>query len=478
MKITDNILLLCFPLLLVSHTVPGQNAGTAGSGGPGSPDAVLELTLDDCRQMAIQNNTAVLNAGLDVAAAKARKQEAVAEYFPTVSVNALAFYAFDPLLEIGVTDILGKSDFSSGLENILSSYAAQYGFSPYYSTLKKGVTASVSVVQPLFAGGRIVTGNRMARIGLESASLQQEISLRETSESVESAYWQIVSLEDKLSCLADVNTLLDTIYRDALSASGAGLALETDLLQVRLKINETRSQEISLKNGIRLAKMSFFNSIGLEYNPYRTFGRDSLPDIDDIRLVDDIGDLLSPDNYYVPAEDVAGEQEESRLLDMSVEAKRLEKRMAVGETLPQIAVGASYGYNNVIDKGSMNGLVFGMVQIPISDWGKTARKVQRLDAQMQKAENDRLYLQRQIVLQINKLWLDLTAAWEKYQVSLESLGMAETLLSQMRDQYSAGMVPVSDLLQAQTQVAGAESALLDSRIAYRTALQAYLDRTE
>ena len=221
MKITDNILLLCFPLLLVSHTVPGQNAGTAGSGGPGSPDAVLELTLDDCRQMAMQNNTAVLNAGLDVAAAKARKQEAVAEYFPTVSVNALAFYAFDPLLEIGVTDILGKSDFSSSLENILSSYAAQYGFSPYYSTLKKGVTASVSVVQPLFAGGRIVTGNRMARIGLESASLQQEIKLRETSESVESAYWQIVSLEDKLACLADVNTLLDTIYRDALSASGA-----------------------------------------------------------------------------------------------------------------------------------------------------------------------------------------------------------------------------------------------------------------
>ena len=178
------------------------------------------------------------------------------------------------------------------------------------------------------------------------------------------------------------------------------------------------------------------------------------------------------------AEDVAAGLEETKLLDLAVESKRLEKRMALGEALPQIGVGVTYGYNNVIDKGSMNGLVFGMVQIPLSDWGKTARKMQRLDAQMQKAENDRLYLQRQLVLQIHKLWLDLTASWEKLQVSEENADMAEALMTRMHDQYSAGMVAVADLLQAQTQFAQAESDLLDSRIEYRTALQAYLDRTE
>ena len=47
---------------------------------------------------------------------------------------------------------------------------------------------------------------------------------------------------------------------------------------------------------------------------------------------------------------------------------------------------------------------------------------------------------------------------------------------QMRDQYHAGLVPVSDLLEAQTSASQAESGLLDSRIAYRTALQAYLDK--
>lgn len=437
---------------------------------------VVCLTLEQCQELALQNNTAVLNAGLDVVAARAQKQEAVAGYFPKVSVTAMAFYAFDPLLELGLTDILGDTPFVRGLNNTLEGMAQQYGFSTIYSTLKKGVTANVSVIQPVFAGGRIITGNKMARLGLDAAALKQEIQLRNTSEDVETAYWQIVSLEDKLECLQETKVLLDTLYRDVLSASSAGLVLETDLLQVRLKMNELKSGEVKLKNGLRLAKMNFFNSIGVEYDPYTTFSASSAPRLDDIVLTDDLSDMESPDRYYRPAEEVAAEQEETRLLDISVEASRLEKRMAIGEALPQIAVGATYGYNNVIDKGSMNGLVFGMVQIPLSDWGKTARKVQRLDAQMQKAGNERILLQKQLVLQIDKLWLDLTAAWEQLKVSEENRDMAETLLVQMRDQYHAGLVPVSDLLEAQTSASQAESGLLDSRIAYRTALQAYLDK--
>ena len=74
--------------------------------------------------------------------------------------------------------------------------------------------------------------------------------------------------------------------------------------------------------------------------------------------------------------------------------------------------------------------------------------------------------------------MDLTASWEQLQVSMENTDMAETLLAQMRDQYSAGMVPVSELLRVQTDAARAKSDLLDRQIAYRTALAAYLDKIE
>ena len=216
---------------------------------------------------------------------------------------------------------------------------------------------------------------------------------------------------------------------------------------------------------------------GVEYNPYMTIRNDSIPFIDDIRLTDSLSELLSPERYYCPEDEVAANLDETKLLDLSVESKKLEKRMALGEALPQLGVGALYGYNNFMNKGSMNGAVFAVLQIPISDWGKTSRKMQRIDYQLQKSENEREYLQTQLVLQVHKLWMDLTAAWEKLQVAEETAATAEAVERQMYDHYLAGMVTISELLQTQTQLTDARNQVLDGKIAYQTALTAYLDKT-
>ena len=266
-----------------------------------------EVSLDQCQEMAMEHNPYILNSQLDILAAQARKREALAEYFPKVSVNALAFYAFDPILEIGLTDIMGDNDFANNLNSLLEGFAAQYGFNTQYSTLKKGMTATVTAMQPVFAGGRIVNGNRLAALGMEAARLKQEIQLRATSEDVEKGYWQVLSLEEKMKTLDQMQGLVDTLYRDVNAAVQAGLATENDLLQVRLKKNELRSGKIRVRNGIRLAKMNLFNSIGLEYNPYSTIRNDSVPYIDDIILSDRLTDLESPDTYYRPEEEVAAD---------------------------------------------------------------------------------------------------------------------------------------------------------------------------
>ena len=457
-----------FLAFLVSALVCGHNA---------LAQEKTEVSLEQCQEMAIEHNPYILNSRLDILAAQARKREALAEYFPKVSVNALAFYAFDPILEIGLTDIMGDNDFANNLNSLLEGFAAQYGFNTQYSTLKKGMTATVTAMQPVFAGGRIVNGNKLAALGKEAAQLQHEIQLRTTSEDVEKGYWQVVSLEEKMKTLDQMQGLVDTLYRDVNAAVQAGLATKNDLLQVKLKKNEIRSGKIRIRNGIRLAKMNLFNSIGLEYNPYSTIQNDSVPYIDDILLSDRLTDLSAPDAYYMPEEEAAARQAESRLLDLSVRSKQLEKKMTVGETLPQIGVGASYGYGNIIDKGQMNGAVFASIQIPLSDWGKTARKMQRYDYQIQKAENEKDFLNAQLILQIRQLWMDLTASWEQLLVARESVGTAQASVYQLESYYRAGMSPLSDLLQAQSQLQECSNEYIDQCIAYRTALQAYLDRT-
>lgn len=260
MRLKNKFVIFC--LAAMSFTAVAQ------TGNPSQERPDTRLSVEECLEMAEQKNASVLNSRLDEEAALAQKREALGEYFPRVSVNALGFYAFDPMLEIGVKDILGNNNFSNNLQSIINSIAGQIGIDPVYTTLKRGVTATVSVTQPIFAGGRIVNGNRLAALGLEAAKLQGGIKHRETSEDVEKSYWQVISLEEKLKTLNQVQSLVDTLYKDVSSAYKAGLATENDLLQVKLKQNEVRSGKIRVKNGIRLAKMNLFNSIGQPYTPY------------------------------------------------------------------------------------------------------------------------------------------------------------------------------------------------------------------
>ena len=58
-----------------------------------------------------------------------------------------------------------------------------------------------------------------------------------------------------------------------------------------------------------------------------------------------------------------------------------------------------------------NGLVFAMVQVPITDIGKAAYRSKRLGYKVQDAQEEREYLLRKLSLE-NKLRLDVDTAWQ------------------------------------------------------------------
>lgn len=435
----------------------------------------IRLTLEECREMAMQNNSSVVGAALDLKAAEFQKQEAFAEYFPRVSVMGFGFLTFDPLLEIGVKDIFGNNDFSNNLQGIIDSYAPMYGISPYYSTMSQGYLAGISVMQPLFAGGRIVNGNRLASLGVEAARLQQSVQHRSTVEEIDGYYNQVVSLQEKQQTLDGFLEFVDTLYRDVSAAYNAGLVTEDDLLQVTLNRNQLRSSQVQLQNGIRLAKMNLLNSIGKDYTVISANASDEHPYIDSIVLADSDSIPMPPEHYYADEESVAASMEETRLLELQVEAAELQKKMALGEALPQVAVGATYGYYDFMDKGNFNGLAFATVQIPISQWGKTSAQMKRLQTQVDKAASQRDYLQSQLILSVRQKWVELTSSWDQYQLSLDSESAAEASFGRVKRNYEAGRVTLSELLQSQANLRQAADARTEALNAYRQALQKWLD---
>ena len=443
-----------------------------------APAQELRLTLEECREMALQNNSSAVGAALDLEAARYQKQEAFAEYFPRVSAMGFGFWAFDPLLEIGVKDIFGNNDFSNNLQGLIDSYAPMYGLPTSYSTLSRGYLAGISVMQPLFAGGRIVNGNGLAALGVEAAGLQQEVQRRSTSDEIEGYWWQVVSLQEKKELLAGSKEFVDTLFRDVTAAYGAGLVTEDELLQVKLARNELLSNEVQLDNGLKLAKMNLLNSIGQGYTVISANASEERPYIDSIVLADEEGLPGPPEAYYVDEESIAASMEETRLLELQVEAAELQKKMALGEALPQLAVGATYGYYDFTGKGDFNGLAFATVQIPISDWGKTSAKMKRLQTQVDKAASQRDYLQSQIILGVRQSWVELNSAWSQYQLALDSEAAAEASFGRVERNYEAGMVTAAELLQSQTSLRQASDKRADALNSYRQALRKWLELAE
>ena len=449
------------------NRLQAQNA--AGTAPAAATADTLYLSLDDCLERARTQDLRIRNAELDQRAALAQKREALAAYFPNVSVQAFGFGALNPLLDIGITDILGTSAPAYQIQQLVGEWASSLGLNSHYEALEHGYTATVSAVQPLFAGGRIVNGNRLAQVGVAAADLKKSLTVRETVEAIEREYWQVVSLQEKRETLRQALTFLNNLHKDVASARAAGLATQTDLLQVELKRNELTSKEIELNNGLLLAKMNLCNQIGLGVR---------FEDLDRLFFSDLLNEIAPPETVYQDEESVLAQQEEMQLLNLSVEAKRLEKKIATGEALPAIGVGATYGYGNLLHQGEWNGVLYVSAKIPLSDWGGQARKIQRYGYELQKTENEKDFLAEQLLLQLRKLRFDLNTAWEQMQLAREAERTAKAGMEQTQAHYRAGLAALSELLQAQLALRESTDRLTDQKIAYKNALQAYLSRMQ
>ena len=425
-----------------------------------------ELTLEVLLSLSEANNPSLVNAHYSVLGAQAQRREARWEYFPKASVSGFGYQAIRPLIKITPRDVLGNSDQAHVLDEQMTAAAQEYGIKPYYSGFKYGYGAGLTAIQPLYAGGRILSGNKLAELGVQSAEIQERMTRRAVRDSVESKYWQIVALQEKQRTLEQASVLLDELEKELRSAVEAGVATETDLLRLQLRQRELQAGKYRLDGSIGLLKMDLFDQVGYSYRYI---------DLPSIRLSDTLDELAAPE-YWMDEEAEAGRSDESRLLQMRVDAGKLEKQMAAGELRPQVAVGAGYGYSGFQQaaKGKFNGWVGATVQIPLTDIGKAVERSRRYEYQIRQAETDRDYLESRLELQIKMLRLEMETAWKELEVARDAAAIAERTFVQMQHAFEAGRCTSGDLLQAEWEQISAQEELIKCKIAYKTAINSYL----
>lgn len=430
------------------------------------PIAVLSaqpLSLDSCKAMALRNNAEIKNATLDVLVARQVQQQVLTKYFPNVSALAGGYYALNPLVEFGIDDV-NNAEARQWLHNMYAEYGAALGLPNTLSMCERGYTVGATAIQPVFMGGQIVNGSRLAKLGVQAAELQQNLTRDKLLRQVEENYWLVVSLQDKKQMVEQALIFLDTLQRDVTAAFNAGLVTQNDKLKVTLKQHEMKSNMLKLNNGITLANMALCQLVGMEYS-------------ESIWLADTIGTVVGCSAKEASAA-VTG-RKEYQLLNLNVRAEQLKKQVLIGETLPHLTLGlgASYGCL-VFERSRFNGLAFALLQVPLTNWWEASTKIKQQQMKIQQAENDRDDLTRKMELETRQAWNNLEEAADQVALMETTVQDAEVNLQTSNINYRAGLIPVSELLEAQTLYRQAQDQLVEAKISYQNALSRYRMLTE
>lgn len=417
-------------------------------------------TLEQIKDSALQNNIAVRSARYDIEAAQQQRKEAFTKYFPNISGKGFWFNANKGMAQttINPADFISP-ELQSTLGTMFPAELLGALVSPVdISMLKNGTVGSLMAVQPVFVGGQIINGNKLAKVGEDVSRLQLQLSEQEVEKTAEQYFWQLASLQEKMKTIDAVDTLLRDIHKDVDVAVRAGVALPNDRLQVEIRQNDIESQKLKLANAISIVRLLMTQYCGLRDTSFAiTYQTDvSSP-------------LLSKQDHQQALLSTA----EYQLLGKQVEATGLQKKLAVGQNLPSVAVGAGYNYHNLLDNDHHFGMVFATVSLPISDWWGGSHAIKRKAIAYQKAQEQQADNAELLKIRMQNAWNGVEESYQQLQITQKSIVQAEENLRLHRNYYQAGTCRMSDFLEAQLLYQQACDKHTDAFAAYQNKLLEY-----
>lgn len=413
------------------------------------PDGTLYLDQQKCRDMALaasedlqKSENAYAQAGLD-------RKIAFSGYLPAFDASASAVFVA-PDTEM------------SGMELIM----------------RGTYLAGITLTQPLYAGGKIVAGHRLAKIGEEAAGEQLRKTKTEVIYDADNAYWSYVSVLEKQKMMEALSARMDTLFSQVGASIEAGMAVDSDLLTVKAKRSEVLYQKQKVESGVRLCRMALCRIVGVPF---------------DTQI--EVADPMSGDSPRIDTEvDIAG-RPEMKLLQSQVDAAKQQVRMTRGDWLPSLAIVGGYvNFGNIrmktmVDAGDGTftpyeqkigqglGTAMLSLSVPIFKWGQNYYKVRKAKIDVDNALLDLQKNERLLTLEANQASMNLNDSYLLLEAAEDAMAEADENLRVMKGRYDASMATLSDLLEAQSQWHQSRSNLIEAITQTRICVTDYLRAT-
>lgn len=383
----------------------------------------MTLTRAECRSMALAHNEKITISENSLKQAELDRKIATTAYLPKFEGSATGVYMLPDM------DMMGSK-----------------------MRMRGTYVAGIQLMQPIYTGGKITAGRKLAGIGREVATEQLRMSRSEVIAEADNSYWTYIAVCDKVKLMEQFKLMIDTLYEQTATAVEAGMATSNDLLRISAKRSEIIYQQQKVANGADLCRMALCNAIGVDMST-EIITADTVID-------PQIPEALTPDISARP---------ELHLLEKQVEASRQQVNMTRADFLPTVGLSIGYNYygniklNSMVDVGGgmlmpysqefRDGIAMGLlsVKIPLFHWGEGMKKVKKARLAVDNANLDLINTSRLLELEARQAAANLSDGWNLITSSEVALEQATENLRVMQNRYNENMAPLTDLLDAQNQ---------------------------
>ena len=317
----------------------------------------------------------------------------------------------------------------------------------------------VTLTQPIFMGGKVIAYNKITKFAEQLAESQHATELQDVILNTDQAYWQVISLVNKKKLAESFLDLVKKLDSDVSKMVAEGVATKADELSVKVKVNEAEMTLTKVENGLSLSKMVLCQLCGIPLDTPITLADESMENI------------TLPDTYIEGNVNTAlSNREELKSLELASKIYRQKVNVTRSEFLPSVGLTATYLVTNpsLVNgfERKMRGMwgVGMMVKIPVFHWGEGIYKVKAAKAEANIAQYKLDDVKEKVELQVTQATYKVNEATKKLAMAEKNMAKADENLRYANLGFQEGVIPTSNVLEAQTAWLSAQSGKIDAQI--------------
>ncbi|PCH70412.1 MAG: hypothetical protein COC06_04655 [Bacteroidales bacterium] len=415
-----------------------------------------ELSLNESRTLALEYNQKIKIADQMIAENESNVRFVFTQFLPNLKATGSYNYYHD------IDDINLSGSFLPTANSLAEAQQGIYSgtsdvYFPGFNVEMGNIdffSASLTLSQPIYLGGKIRSSYQMTKLGKEIATYNRSLQASDVLQETDQAYWNLVSINEKANLAGKYVKLLLALVRDLQNAYDLEITTKNELLKAQVQLNQAKLDLFRVQNLQVLSKMSLCQVIG----------KDLRSEI----IASDTTIAISQNAIDADYMQKALKQRpELLMLGKQVEISQEQVKNTQADYLPQLGIGASYSNISSIGNlvGSMNFLaVQANLSVPVFHWQERKHKVASARFKSKQKELDMDRTRDLISLEVQQSYFKLREAYQQIELAKISMEQADENVELTQNSFYEGLASTTELLDAQVFWQKAHGELIDSKI--------------